>query len=226
VGKSSTEASRTHVSQHLNKNYINNLSIVDHPIQRNPSVRRRQKLSSRVRLRLNEPTVFVLDLTLTALQTRTTLPQPRPLLPLFVKYPPRLAIFKTSLPPSSLLTFLFHPHIMTAPYHPHPPSISAQPSSASYPSHYLTSHPKRHFLQDSPNLNHHPHSSPVTPSTANKKKHVCHICSKAFTTSGHLSRHARIHTGERKHKCPFPGCDTRCSRQDNLQQQYVLFLIL
>ncbi|KAI0364618.1 hypothetical protein BV20DRAFT_907628, partial [Pilatotrama ljubarskyi] len=51
-----------------------------------------------------------------------------------------------------------------------------------------------------------------------KKKHVCQICSRAFTTSGHLSRHTRIHTGERNHKCPFPGCETRCSRQDNLQQ--------
>ncbi|KZV72150.1 hypothetical protein PENSPDRAFT_552071, partial [Peniophora sp. CONT] len=54
-----------------------------------------------------------------------------------------------------------------------------------------------------------------------KKKHVCGVCSKAFTTSGHLSRHARVHTGERNHKCPFPGCETRCSRQDNLQQQSV-----
>ncbi|KAI0355538.1 hypothetical protein OH77DRAFT_1381214, partial [Trametes cingulata] len=54
-----------------------------------------------------------------------------------------------------------------------------------------------------------------------KKKHVCQICTRAFTTSGHLSRHTRIHTGERNHKCPFPGCETRCSRQDNLQQQSV-----
>ncbi|KAH9939416.1 uncharacterized protein BXZ73DRAFT_89057 [Epithele typhae] len=51
------------------------------------------------------------------------------------------------------------------------------------------------------------------------KKHICQICSRAFTTSGHLARHTRIHTGERNHKCPFPGCETRCSRQDNLQQQ-------
>ena len=62
-----------------------------------------------------------------------------------------------------------------------------------------------------------PDSAPSQP--AGKKKHVCGVCSKAFTTSGHLSRHARVHTGERNHKCPFPGCETRCSRQDNLQQQ-------
>lgn len=52
-----------------------------------------------------------------------------------------------------------------------------------------------------------------------KKRHACPTCSRAFTTSGHLARHIRVHTGERNHKCPFPGCETRCSRQDNLQQQ-------
>ncbi|KAF8602246.1 hypothetical protein BDV93DRAFT_444626, partial [Ceratobasidium sp. AG-I] len=51
-----------------------------------------------------------------------------------------------------------------------------------------------------------------------KKKHVCMTCSRPFSTSGHLARHTRVHTGERNHKCPFPGCETRCSRQDNLQQ--------
>ena len=61
-------------------------------------------------------------------------------------------------------------------------------------------------------------ASPSAPA-APKKKHVCQTCSRAFTTSGHLARHTRIHTGERNHKCPFPGCETRCSRQDNLQQQ-------
>lgn len=70
-------------------------------------------------------------------------------------------------------------------------------------------------------------AGPVAPvlnsSTALKKKHVCQTCARAFTTSGHLARHARVHTGERNHKCPFPGCETRCSRQDNLQQQYVIF---
>ncbi|KAF9039655.1 hypothetical protein BDZ89DRAFT_945138 [Hymenopellis radicata] len=64
----------------------------------------------------------------------------------------------------------------------------------------------------------------MSSSSLPKKKHVCPTCERAFTTSGHLARHSRVHTGERNHKCPFPGCETRCSRQDNLQQQYVLFV--
>ena len=67
---------------------------------------------------------------------------------------------------------------------------------------------------------HHPPSPPHPPSDP-KKRHACPTCARAFTTSGHLARHIRVHTGERNHKCPFPGCETRCSRQDNLQQQSV-----
>ncbi|KAH6905968.1 hypothetical protein BKA70DRAFT_1289897 [Coprinopsis sp. MPI-PUGE-AT-0042] len=57
-----------------------------------------------------------------------------------------------------------------------------------------------------------------------RRKHQCSSCPRAFTTSGHLSRHMRIHTGERNHHCPFPGCDVKCSRQDNLQQHYRIHL--
>ncbi|KAJ7226888.1 hypothetical protein GGX14DRAFT_347288 [Mycena pura] len=52
-----------------------------------------------------------------------------------------------------------------------------------------------------------------------RQPHMCPQCRKMFTTSGHLMRHTRIHTGERNYSCPFPGCEMRCSRQDNLQQQ-------
>ncbi|KAF7775611.1 transcriptional regulator family: C2H2 zinc finger [Agaricus bisporus var. burnettii] len=68
-----------------------------------------------------------------------------------------------------------------------------------------------------------PQPAPTT-NSAPKKKHVCPTCDRAFTTSGHLARHSRVHTGERNHKCPFPGCETRCSRQDNLQQHYRIHL--
>ncbi|KAJ7053805.1 hypothetical protein C8F01DRAFT_918300, partial [Mycena amicta] len=51
------------------------------------------------------------------------------------------------------------------------------------------------------------------------RSHICSYCSKAFSTSGHLSRHVRVHTGEMNFVCSFPGCTTRCSRKDNLRQQ-------
>lgn len=58
------------------------------------------------------------------------------------------------------------------------------------------------------------------PADGKAKRHVCQICQRGFTTGGHLQRHQRIHTGVKAFKCPFPGCETRTSRQDNLQQHY------
>ncbi|CCF55548.1 hypothetical protein KAFR_0A01090 [Kazachstania africana CBS 2517] len=53
-----------------------------------------------------------------------------------------------------------------------------------------------------------------------RRKYICKTCSKGFTTSGHLARHNRIHTGEKNHECPFEGCQQRFSRQDNCLQHY------
>ncbi|WVR03295.1 hypothetical protein IAU60_000286 [Kwoniella sp. DSM 27419] len=58
------------------------------------------------------------------------------------------------------------------------------------------------------------------PAEGKAKPHVCPICKRGFTTGGHLQRHHRIHTGVKAFKCPFPGCETKTSRQDNLQQHY------
>jgi hypothetical protein len=48
-----------------------------------------------------------------------------------------------------------------------------------------------------------------------KRRYECQICGKTFTTSGHVARHNRIHTGEKNFQCPEPGCSQRFSRQDN-----------
>lgn len=48
-----------------------------------------------------------------------------------------------------------------------------------------------------------------------KRRYDCATCGKTFTTSGHVARHNRIHTGEKNFQCPEPGCAQRFSRQDN-----------
>jgi hypothetical protein len=55
------------------------------------------------------------------------------------------------------------------------------------------------------------------------RKYACtwEGCGKAFTTSGHLVRHKRIHTGEKRYKCAMENCTSRFSRQDNMLQQSV-----
>ncbi|KAJ3412341.1 hypothetical protein HDV05_000938 [Chytridiales sp. JEL 0842] len=55
-----------------------------------------------------------------------------------------------------------------------------------------------------------------------KKKFFCdwEDCGKSFTTSGHLARHRRIHSGAKPYKCLQPNCDSRFSRQDNMMQHY------
>ncbi|GAN04313.1 hypothetical protein MAM1_0060d03773 [Mucor ambiguus] len=64
-------------------------------------------------------------------------------------------------------------------------------------------------------------STPVESSSSKRKYHCTEPgCAKSFTTSGHLARHNRIHTGEKNFPCLFPGCLSRFSRQDNMMQHY------
>jgi uncharacterized Zn-finger protein len=57
--------------------------------------------------------------------------------------------------------------------------------------------------------------SQLNQSRGSKRRYECAICRKTFTTSGHVARHNRIHTGEKNFQCPEPGCSQRFSRQDN-----------
>ncbi|KAI0205000.1 hypothetical protein F4808DRAFT_318133 [Astrocystis sublimbata] len=45
-----------------------------------------------------------------------------------------------------------------------------------------------------------------------------HGCEKTFTTSGHASRHSKIHTAEKAVQCSFAGCHKKFTRADNMKQ--------
>lgn len=45
-----------------------------------------------------------------------------------------------------------------------------------------------------------------------------HHCEKTFTTSGHASRHSKIHTAEKAVNCTHPGCSKKFTRSDNMKQ--------
>ncbi|KAJ2905100.1 C2H2 transcription factor [Zalerion maritima] len=45
-----------------------------------------------------------------------------------------------------------------------------------------------------------------------------HGCDKTFTTSGHASRHSKIHTAEKAVPCTYPNCHKKFTRADNMKQ--------
>jgi len=56
-----------------------------------------------------------------------------------------------------------------------------------------------------------------------QKRYPCrykdsHGCEKTFTTSGHASRHSKIHTAEKAVSCTWTGCPKKFTRADNMKQ--------
>lgn len=53
-----------------------------------------------------------------------------------------------------------------------------------------------------------------------QKRYPCKdpTCDRTFTTSGHASRHAKIHEGLKPIPCTYEGCQKRFTRQDNMKQ--------
>ena len=45
-------------------------------------------------------------------------------------------------------------------------------------------------------------------------------CSQTFSTSGHLSRHMKIHSGEKPHVCFIQNCQSSFARKDNMMQHF------
>lgn len=63
----------------------------------------------------------------------------------------------------------------------------------------------------------------TAPSERSSKRYPCryrdsHGCEKTFTTSGHASRHSKIHTAEKAVPCTHPGCSKKFTRADNMKQ--------
>lgn len=46
----------------------------------------------------------------------------------------------------------------------------------------------------------------------------------SFSTSGHLTRHLRLHSGVKDHVCPEKSCGKRFGRKDNMRQHYKIHL--
>ncbi|KZO98852.1 hypothetical protein CALVIDRAFT_534931 [Calocera viscosa TUFC12733] len=67
-------------------------------------------------------------------------------------------------------------------------------------------------------------AGPSVPIVRITKTYRCNSCPKVFTSSGHLQRHGRVHSGEKQFTCPYPDCHKQCNRQDNLLQHYKIHL--
>ncbi|KAI9051023.1 hypothetical protein LZ554_005131 [Drepanopeziza brunnea f. sp. 'monogermtubi'] len=69
---------------------------------------------------------------------------------------------------------------------------------------------------------HYHHQSRV-PQERAPKRYPCrhkdtHNCDRTFTTSGHASRHSKIHTAEKSVACTWQGCQKKFTRGDNMKQ--------
>lgn len=82
---------------------------------------------------------------------------------------------------------------------------------------------KRPVRLDSSRTSSHEDDSATHGSERPAKRYPCrfrdsHGCDKTFTTSGHASRHSKIHTAEKAVQCTFAGCQKKFTRADNMKQ--------
>ncbi|KFY62163.1 hypothetical protein V496_04714 [Pseudogymnoascus sp. VKM F-4515 (FW-2607)] len=71
-----------------------------------------------------------------------------------------------------------------------------------------------------------PHATSAGSAPKALKRYQCHYvgCEKKFTTSGHATRHFKIHTCEKAIPCTFPSCFKKFTRMDNMKQHLVTHL--
>ncbi|KAL1919407.1 uncharacterized protein VTP21DRAFT_2100 [Calcarisporiella thermophila] len=114
-----------------------------------------------------------------------------------------------------------HQHHAQSPYYPQPRYPEGWSAYNSYNLHPQSS--SSNFYSPSSARYSPPNYTNRMPTESSpKRKYFCSHpgCGKSFTTSGHLARHNRVHTGEKNYACLMPGCSSRFSRQDNMWQHY------
>lgn len=91
--------------------------------------------------------------------------------------------------------------------------------------HYQMNHRRSAYAQPHiSELEPHPNYSANVPITERgQKRYICRFanefsCDKTFTTSGHASRHSKIHTAEKAVPCSYEGCPKKFTRSDNMKQ--------
>ncbi len=98
-------------------------------------------------------------------------------------------------------------------YHPdelHHDGVYMKNSAAYMPSHHESSYPSQSTERE-------------PPLDRKGKRYPCRLaqqfnCDKTFTTSGHASRHAKIHFAVKTIPCTFEGCPKMFTRTDNMKQ--------
>lgn len=132
--------------------------------------------------------------------------------------------------PALLRSDSYDSHMSNDPISPLTPSLDySYPRQALYPLGGDFSHDgppaKRPSYADSSRSNSYEDESAVTSPMTERpgKRYPCryrdtHGCEKTFTTSGHASRHSKIHTAEKAVQCTFAGCQKKFTRADNMKQ--------
>ncbi|KAK0612951.1 hypothetical protein B0T17DRAFT_498869 [Bombardia bombarda] len=91
------------------------------------------------------------------------------------------------------------------------------------PSHGYVSTKRPRTLSDSRSTSYEDNDATSPGAERSGKRYPCryretHGCEKTFTTSGHASRHSKIHTAEKAVPCSFHTCSKKFTRADNMKQ--------
>lgn len=107
-------------------------------------------------------------------------------------------------------------------HHDYPaPPMYAPPARPSYEENHQRSYPEPSYADGQ--MYEEEAYSGSNSSDRGGKRYPCrfrdsHSCSKTFTTSGHASRHSKIHTAEKGVHCTYEGCPKKFTRADNMKQ--------